>query len=67
MPHGATPPDETRGQLLVRLVLQVAVSVSESLGVAAEARRRRLDAVSGTHTGLYPAGYLDELRGDWPE
>jgi hypothetical protein len=36
-----------------------------------EARRQRrrsaIAALSGSLTGVYEAGYLDELRQDWPE
>jgi hypothetical protein len=60
-------PGESRGQLLVRLIGTGAEAVADSLGAAAEARRKRLDALAGKYTGLYPAGYLAELREDWPE
>jgi hypothetical protein len=60
-------PGESRGQLIVRLVRAGAESVAESVGEAAAARRERLDALAGKYTGLYPAGYLSDLRADWPE
>jgi hypothetical protein len=60
-------PGESRGQLLVRLIGAGAEAVAESLGAAVEARRQRLDALAGKYTGLYPAGYLAELREDWLE
>jgi len=60
-------PGLSRSQLLVRLALEG----HRAAGLAAEERhRRRVAAVaehSGMLTGAYPAGYLEQLRAEWPE
>lgn len=59
-------PDLSRAQLIVQLALagQRAVQRDDD-----ERRERRLAAIrtnSGSLTGLYPGGYLGELRSEWP-
>jgi hypothetical protein len=58
---------EARAKLLLRLVRQGHEVIA---GQAVSEARRRRDAVrrtSGALTGVYPDGYLERLRGDWPE
>lgn len=55
-------PTKTRAQLLARLVEEGARHLEDD-----EARRRSvIQATSGALTGVYSAGYLAELRQDWP-
>lgn len=57
----------TRGKLLLRLVEEGHDAIS---GESDRETRRRADAVrrtSGALSGLYPEGYLERLREDWPE
>jgi hypothetical protein len=60
-------PGESRGRLLVRLALTGAADLAEGDAAEVSRRRRAVLAGSGAFTGSYPAGYLDELRQDWPE
>jgi hypothetical protein len=61
----ATPlyPGETRADVLRHLVQLGADRIAEQQG-------RHRDTVldrAGRHPDLYPAGYLDALRDEWPE
>ncbi len=60
-------PQLSRGQLITRLALE-----GHRAGSALKRQRHndRLDALrrhAGALTGVYPPGYLEELREDWPE
>jgi len=61
------PGDRDRpAKLLLDLVREGHRAITtDSERVAAE-RRAAIERTSGALTGSYPAGYLDELRDDWP-
>ena len=55
-------PGVSRADILRKLVIAGAGAV------AAQSQRRRdvVERHAGRHTGMYPAGYLDQLRDEWP-
>lgn len=58
---GVNPGDELRVDVDGgRIVLEPALSL-------AERRREALQRLAGKFTGMYPPGYLDELRDEWDE
>ena len=65
------PQDRGRPSVLLRRLIDEGVRSIEPDGAAAAARSTsRLDAlqrISGSYTGLYEPGYLESLRGEWPE
>lgn len=62
------PEDKGRpSRLLKRLITKGRQSVETSEGSTQAVRRAALDRLSGAYTGMYEAGYLAELRQDWPE
>ncbi|MCL2614540.1 MAG: hypothetical protein FWD95_15110 [Nocardioidaceae bacterium] len=58
-------PGKSRGALLAALAEEGAKSVERDDAARREARRRELEALAGSFR--YEAGYLEELRKDWPE
>jgi hypothetical protein len=60
-------PGESRGQLLLRLVEEGHRALAHEQEQDRERRLAALRRTSGALTGVYPEGYLAELRGEWPE
>ena len=56
-------PGESRADVLRRLVELGAAAIAERQ----DRHRRLVHERAGRYPGLYPAGYLTELRVDWPE
>ncbi len=54
---------ESRADVLRHLVALGA----ERVAASKLERRRTVLELAGLYAGLYPAGYLDDLRADWPE
>ncbi|MFT3797143.1 hypothetical protein [Microbacterium sp.] len=60
-------PGEPRSRLLVRLIMHNGERLPEVSEEEIARRRAALDELAGSLTGLYPPGYLEELRQEWPE
>lgn len=62
-------PEESgnRPRLLLRLLQEGHRAVTGEQQRHGAERRRALAAASGAGTGAYGAGYLAELRAEWPE
>jgi hypothetical protein len=58
---------EARGRLLLHLVEEGYLAISRQQHDAIAADREAIERASGMLAGLYPPGYLEELREDWPE
>jgi metal-responsive CopG/Arc/MetJ family transcriptional regulator len=56
-------PGETRSELLRRLVRLGATAINQKQ----DRHRRNVIARAGRHPGMYPPGYLEGLRSEWPE
>lgn len=62
------PADRKRpAKLLLDLVREGHRAITASSERAGADRRRAIERTGGALTGSYPAGYLEQLRGDWPE
>jgi hypothetical protein len=62
------PDDRERpGRLLLDLVREGHRAITTGAERAGEDRRAAIVDTGGTLTGAYPAGYLEQIRGDWPE
>jgi hypothetical protein len=55
------------GALLRRLILAGEEAVQARRHRTVDGRRQAIERTSGTLTGVYGPGYLDELRQDWPQ
>ena len=62
-------PDEKEAptRLLLRLVETGHRAIEEEDEARAERRREAIERTAGALTGVYPPGYLEELRKDWPD
>lgn len=60
-------PNESPSVLLAHLVVEGARTVAASHPEATAGRLQRIDAVVGEFAGIYPDGYLSDLRAEWPE
>lgn len=56
-------PGESRARLLVLL----AGEGHHAHEAEVERRRAAIERHAGAFTGMYPTGYLEELRKDWPD
>jgi hypothetical protein len=59
-------PGVPRSRLIVSLITENGSAISQLNETEAARRRAAIDTVAGSFAGLYPAGYLDDLRGEWP-
>lgn len=61
------PSDRDRpAKLLLDLVREGHRAIATDSQRTVAERRAAIERTSGALTGSYPAGYLDELRDDWP-
>ncbi len=61
------PSDRDRpARLLLDLVREGHRAIAADAERATAERRAAIERTSGALTGMYPDGYLDELRDDWP-
>lgn len=60
-------PDESPSALLMHLVVRGGQAIQDEQSQREIDRRAAVDAAVQRLAGIYPDGYLHELRGDWPE
>lgn len=60
-------PDESPSALLLHLVVRGGQAIRDEQAARALDRTGAVDAVVERFSGVYPGGYLPELRGGWPE
>lgn len=57
----------SRSRLLLRLVEAGQRAISEEREQERARRRTAVERTAGALTGVYPPGYLERLRYEWPE
>ena len=57
---------DRRGRLLKRLVGEGHRAISGGRDREVARRRAAVERTSGALSGVYPSGYLERLRDDWP-
>ncbi|GAB3884481.1 hypothetical protein ACFQ1S_16520 [Kibdelosporangium lantanae] len=62
-------PDDrnSRGKLLLHLLEEGHRAVNNQYEAALARRRAAIERTSGGYDDIFPEGYLEELRKDWPE
>jgi len=60
-------PGEPRGRLLARLIAEGRKAIARQVDDDVERHRAAIRESGGTLRGVYPPGYLEELRRDWPD
>jgi hypothetical protein len=60
-------PGASRSELVTRLFEKGADALESDKSVQLERRRRLIRDSAGHFDEAYHAGYLEELRGDWPD
>lgn len=61
------PQERNRKALLILLIREGRKTVEADEDTRVRERRTTICAVSGAATGMFSPGYLEELRGDWPQ
>lgn len=61
------PEDRDRPARLLRRLIGEGLKSIEPESVERPARLEALRRISGSYTGLYEPGYLEDLRAEWPE
>ncbi|MFT4260712.1 hypothetical protein [Microbacterium sp.] len=60
-------PGEPRSRLLVRLITENGQRIAELNAEETARKQAAIRALAGSFSGMYPPGYLEELRAEWPE
>jgi len=60
-------PGEPRSRLILRLITERGEQLDELNDAEVARRRAALEQIAGSFAGVFPAGYLEELRSEWPD